>query len=221
MTRYAKPLPWKILVQMQRLFETSSVLQPSVVVPIDSLSFPLVDPTLRLKLHRKWDNIVGIFAMITWSDDLLPAHWTLGGAFAGLRTLIFTRYEGFHETCMAEEVTLRQTELIFVRETVQRDDVPQWVAVRSFMVSMQIMHCNVDSLTGLLACSFCAWMVAIRCCSRTLDRPASSSTSCEGVSSSVYKQCLSSNANCGSSETRGKTYSCTWKTACKFCLNLP
>ena len=61
-------------------------------------------------------------------------------------------------------------------------DVPQWVAVRSFMVSMQMMHCNVDSLTGLLACSFCAWMVAIRCCSRTLDRPASSSTSCEGIS---------------------------------------
>ena len=62
------------------------------------------------------------------------------------------------------------------------NDVPQWVAVRSFMVSMQMIHCSVDSFTGLLACSFCAWMVAIRCCSRTRERPASSSTSCEGIS---------------------------------------
>ena len=76
------------------------------------------------------------------------------------------------------------------------NDVPQWVAVRSFMVSMQMMHCNVDNLTGLLACSFCAWMVAIRCCSRTLDRPASSSTSCEGISASLCRYFSVFNAGC-------------------------
>lgn len=74
----------------------------SVVVPLDSLSFPLIDPTLRLELHRKRDNIVDLFAMIARSDNLLPAHWTLWGAFAGLGTLIFTRYEGFHEAGMTE-----------------------------------------------------------------------------------------------------------------------
>lgn len=67
---------------------------------------------------------------------------------------------------------------------VERHDVPQWVAVRSFMVSMQMIHCNVDSLMGLLACSCCALMVAIRCCSRTFDRPVSSSRSCEAISAS-------------------------------------
>ena len=67
---------------------------------------------------------------------------------------------------------------------VERHDVPQWVAVRSFMVSMQMIHCNVDSLMGLLACSCCALMVAIRCCSRTFDRPVSSSRSCDGISAS-------------------------------------
>lgn len=61
-------------------------------IPINSLPLPLVDPTLCLNLHRKRNNIVVNFAVITWSDDLLPAHWTLGDAFAGLRTLIFASY---------------------------------------------------------------------------------------------------------------------------------
>ena len=79
------------------------MLPSSGKIPINSLSFPLVDPTLRLQLHRKRDNIVVfIFAMIAWSDDLLPAHGTFGNAFAGLRALVFTGYEGFHEACMAE-----------------------------------------------------------------------------------------------------------------------
>lgn len=50
------------------------------------------------------------------------------------------------------------------------------------MFSMQMMHCSVDSFTGLLACSFCDLMVAMRCCSRTFDRPASSSISCATLS---------------------------------------
>lgn len=58
------------------------------------------------------------------------------------------------------------------------------------MVSMQMMHCNVDSFTGLLACSFCASIVAIRCCSRTLERPVSSSTSTRSTSSILYARLL-------------------------------
>ena len=83
---------------------------------------------------------------------------------------------------MAEQVTLKRADLVSVRGTVEGNDIPQWVAVRSFMFSIQIMHCNVDSFTGLLACSFCALMVAIRCCSRTFDKPASSSTPCGNFS---------------------------------------
>jgi len=60
---------------------------------------------------------------------------------------------------------------------------PQCVAVRSFIFSMQMMHCNVDSLTGLLACSCCALIVAILCCSSTFDSPVSSSTSLKSISS--------------------------------------
>lgn len=181
---------------MQECSFASSTLQSSGIVPINSLSFSLVDPTLCLKLHRKRDYIVVLFAVITWSHDLLPAHWTLGDAFSGFGTLIFTSYQGFHETCMAEQVTLKKTELVFIRETALRNDVPQWVAVRSFMFSMQIIHCNVDNLTGLLACSFCALMVAMRCCSRTLKRPVSSSRSCERISPSPFRQILRLNASC-------------------------
>lgn len=82
------------------------MLPSSGKIPINSLSFPLVDPTLRLQLHRKRDNIVVILAVvlavIAWSDDLLSAHGTFRDAFARLRTLVFTGYEGFHEACMAE-----------------------------------------------------------------------------------------------------------------------
>ena len=99
---------------MQVLFSVPSLLQ--VLVPVDSLSFPLVVPTF--KLHRKRDDIVDIFAVIARSDNLLPAHWTLWGALAWLGTLVFTRYEGFHETCMAEQMTLMKTTLVFARETV-------------------------------------------------------------------------------------------------------
>ena len=60
------------------------------IIPVESFSFPLIDPTLCFKLHRKRNNIVGFSAVIIWSDNLLPAHWTLGDAFTGLRTLIFT-----------------------------------------------------------------------------------------------------------------------------------
>ena len=74
--------------------------------------------------------------------------------------------------------------VVCMGECSKRDDVPQWVAVKSFIVSMQMMHCRVDSFTGLLACSCCALMVAMRCCSRTFERPLSSSTSCKGVSMS-------------------------------------
>ena len=156
------------------------MLQCLGVVPIDSFSFPLVD--LTLKLHRERDNVVVIFTVISWSEDFLPADRAFGYAFSGLRALIFTSYQGFHETCVAEEVTLKWAILVFVKEAVERNNVPQWVAVRSFMFSMQIIHCSVDSFTGLLACSFCALMVAIRCCSRTFDRPASSSIFCETFS---------------------------------------
>ncbi len=72
------------------------------IIPVESFSFPLIGPTLCFKLHRKRDNIVVLFAVIAWSEDLLPAHWTLGDAFTGLRALIFTSDEGFHETCVAE-----------------------------------------------------------------------------------------------------------------------
>ena len=80
-----------------------SAFNASVIVPLDSLPFPLVDPTLCLELHRQRHNIVGIFAIsLARSDNLLPAHGTLRGAFAGLGTLVFTRDEGFHEAGVAE-----------------------------------------------------------------------------------------------------------------------
>lgn len=79
-------------------------------------------------------------------------------------------------------MTLKRANLVSERESVGRENIPQWVAVKSFMFSMQIMHCRVENFTGLLACSFCALMVAIRCCSRTFDRPVSSSISCATLS---------------------------------------
>ena len=91
------------------------MLHSSRIIPIDSLSFPFVVPALCPKLHRERDNIVVIPAMVTRSDDLLPAHRTFGGAFSGLRTLAFAGYEGFHEACVAEEVTLKRAELVYVR----------------------------------------------------------------------------------------------------------
>lgn len=87
---------------LSTVFDASKAL---VIVPVDSFSFSLVDPTLRLELHRKRNNVVVISAMINPSDDLLPAHWALGDAFAGLGTLILTSYQGFHEACVAEQVT--------------------------------------------------------------------------------------------------------------------
>ena len=83
------------------------MLNSSVVIPINSLPFPLINPTLRLELHRQRDHIVVIFAfaVIMRPDDLLPAHRTLWGAFSGLGALIFARDEGFHETGVAEKVT--------------------------------------------------------------------------------------------------------------------
>lgn len=114
-------------------------MNASVVVPLDSLSFPLVDPTLCLELHRKRDNIVDIFAMIARSDDLLPAHWTLRGAFAGLGTLIFTRYEGFHKACMAEQVTLKKNiELVFVRE----DCATEWTYRSGWLSDLSWSPCR-------------------------------------------------------------------------------
>ena len=82
----------KMPVQMQDI--PSSVFDgpQSGIVLINCLSLSLVDPTLWLQLHCKRDNVMDIFAMIAWSDDLLPAHWTLGDAFAGLGTLIFASY---------------------------------------------------------------------------------------------------------------------------------
>ena len=68
---------------------------------------------------------MNIFAMIVRSDNLLPAHWTLRGAFAGLGTLIFTRDEGFHEACVTEQVALKKkkTELVFIRREIgQRNE---------------------------------------------------------------------------------------------------
>ena len=187
------------------------MLQSSGVFPVDSFSFPLVDFTRCFKLHRKRDNVVVIFSVITGPDDLLPAHWAFGDAFSRLRTLIFSSYQGFHETGMAEQVTLERADLVSVRETVEGNDVPQWVAVRSFMFSMQIMHCNVDSFTGLLACSFCALMVAIRCCSRTFDKPASSSTSCENFSNVSFRM--------GSQNRLGGSQLCTRSIASDYaCL---
>lgn len=156
------------------------MLQCLGVISIDSFSFTLINFTL--KLHRKRDDVVVVSAVIVWPGDFLPAHWAFGDAFSGLGALVFASYQGFHETCVAEEVTLKGANLVSERETVGRENVPQWVAVRSFMFSMQIIHCNVDSFTGLLACSFCALMVAMRCCSRTFDRPASSSISCATLS---------------------------------------
>lgn len=164
--------------------------KPSRLVPIDSLPFALVHLTLRLELHRKRDDVVDLFAMIAWPDDLLPAHRTFGCALAGLGALVLAGYQGFHETCVAEQVAFFEDKGIsqcMCGRVCKGDAVPQWVAVRSFMVSMQMMHCNVDSFTGLSACSCCALMVAIRCCSRTLDKPVSSSTSCEGVSPSLLR----------------------------------
>ena len=73
-------------------FSVSWTLHSSSIVFIDSLSFPLVDPPLRLELHRKRDNVAIIFAMIIRSHDLFPAHWAFGDAFAGLGALIFARY---------------------------------------------------------------------------------------------------------------------------------
>ena len=110
---------------MQKYVLTRSMLQKSGVFPIDSFSFPLVDFTRCFELHRKRDNVVVFFAVITRSDDLLPAHWAFGDAFSGLGTLIFTSYQGFHETGMAEQVTLKRRGLVSVRETVERNDVPQ------------------------------------------------------------------------------------------------
>lgn len=76
------------------------------LVSTDSLPFPLVGPIL--KLHRKRDNVVVSSAVISRPDDLLPAHGTFGGAFSGLGALVFASDQGFHETCMAEEVTLKK-----------------------------------------------------------------------------------------------------------------
>ena len=82
---------------------------PSDIVFIDSFSFPLVDPPLRLELHRKRDDVVIlIFAMIVRSHDFFPAHGAFGDAFAGLGALVFACYEGFHEACMTEEVALKR-----------------------------------------------------------------------------------------------------------------
>lgn len=79
------------------------MLKSSEVVPIHSLSLPLIDPALHSELHRKRDHIVDVFAVVvTGSDDLLPAHRTLGDALSGLGTLVLAGYEGFHETCVAE-----------------------------------------------------------------------------------------------------------------------
>ena len=89
------------------------------IVFIDGLSFPLVDPPLHLELHRKRDDVVGfIFAMIVRSHDLFPTHGAFGDAFAGLGALIFACYEGFHETCVTEEVALERVGLVFVLDCV-------------------------------------------------------------------------------------------------------
>lgn len=69
------------------------------------------------------------------------------------------------------------------RGKVVQHDSPQCVAVRSFMFSMHMMHFNVDSFTGLFACSCWALIVANLCCSSTFDRPLSSSTSLRSISS--------------------------------------
>ena len=82
------------------------MFQPLGVVPINGFSFPLIGPTLQL--HRKRNNIVDVFTVIAWPDDLFPTHRALGDAFSGLGTLVFTGYQGFHETCMAEQVTLKR-----------------------------------------------------------------------------------------------------------------
>ena len=114
------------------------MLQSSVTVPIDSLSFPLVDPALCLELHRKRDNVVRVSAMVGRSDDFLPAHRTLGNAFSGLGTLIFAGYEGFHEAGVAEEVTLKRTELVFVMEAAQKE----WLTAVGGCQIFHVLHAD-------------------------------------------------------------------------------
>ena len=82
------------------------------VVPIHSFSFPLI--ALALQLHRERNDVVVHFAVIVGPDDFFPAHGTLGDAFAGLGTLVFAGYQGFHETCVAEKVTLKRRENFLV-----------------------------------------------------------------------------------------------------------
>ena len=86
-----------------------SMFQPLDVVLINSFSLPLVG--LALQLHRERNNVGIAFTVIIGPDDLFPTHRALGSAFSGLRTLIFTGYQGFHETCMAEQVTLNREQI--------------------------------------------------------------------------------------------------------------
>lgn len=109
--RYRRKCQYRCKNHLERLQCSIS----SRIIPIDSLSFPFVAPALCPKLHRERDNVVVIPAMVARSDDLLAAHRTLGGAFAGLGSLTFAGYEGFHEACVAEEVTLKMAELVYVR----------------------------------------------------------------------------------------------------------
>ena len=93
------------------------MLQSLDVIPINGFSFPLVDFTFQL--HRKRNNVVIISATVNGSDDLFPAHWAFGDAFSGLRALVFTSYQGFHETCMAEQVTLKGMILVFEGDSLE------------------------------------------------------------------------------------------------------
>ena len=86
-----------------------SMFQPLGIVLINSFSLPLV--ALTLQLHRKRNNVGVAFTVIIWPDDPFSTHGALGGAFSGLGTLVFTGYQGFHETCMAEQVTLKREKI--------------------------------------------------------------------------------------------------------------
>lgn len=63
------------------------------------------------------------------------------------------------------------------------------------MFSIQMIHCSVDSLTGLLACSCCALIVAILCCSSTFESPWLSSTSLRSTSSTFFDRWLDCDAS--------------------------
>lgn len=94
-------------------------------------SFFAFRPSLpRPHLHSKRYDIVSELPahIMIRPDNFFPAHRTFGRAFAGIRSLILSRYQCFHEAAMAEEMAFKNIQVsrrsgVEVKQTITYHNV--------------------------------------------------------------------------------------------------